>query len=214
MRVKVEGSIVEKTKPCKTNYTHETYSMILNNLTPMRSERLHEKVKRFRFLTFTNIYIMENKVHFYVAGEDNLMKDFIQHIMFNQMIRIDDMVINIKSISPLPNLPTKDIYKFKTKLVINVNKNGKTQLCEDMDIVKERVIKNTLSKAKTLGIDGKIRDIVIHNPKHNIEKYKNGHINSWRCIVEMDCDYDIANMVYNVGLGENTASGHGFLWEA
>lgn len=212
MRIKVEGRIIEKTSN-KTNYTHSTYSMILNNLTPDSAKLMHKKVKRFRFLTFTNIFIMEDKAHFYVAGEDDLINDFIAHLSFNQIVRIGDMVLNVINISPLSKLKEKEQYLFKTKLIINVNVNGKTTLCDDLSIVKERIIKNTLTKANKMGIKGNFRDLEIINPKRNIEKYKNGHINSWKCRVRLDCDYEVANLVYNVGVGENTATGHGFLWE-
>ena len=213
MRVKISASIIEKTSN-KTNYTHETYSMILNHLKSTTSKEIHQKKKFFRLLTFTNICINKDQIHFYVAGEDQLLQEFIEHISFTQIIKIGDIVAKVTKIQELTQLiKTKnDTYKFKSKVIININKDGKTQLCNDFKVVEERLVKNSIAKAKELGYEGDI-EIKLINPKHTFVNYKNGHVNSWRCMLEIKGDYDIVNTIYNVGIGENTASGHGFLWE-
>lgn len=98
MRIKVYGQIIEKTKIEKTNYNHEIQSMILNKLSPKTAQKLHKKEKFFRLLTFTNICIDRNKgnAHFYMSGEDILINEFIQNIIHDNVIRIDDMVLVVK----------------------------------------------------------------------------------------------------------------------
>jgi CRISPR/Cas system endoribonuclease Cas6 (RAMP superfamily) len=215
LRIKVSGKIIEKSKPNKRNYSHETQSMILNKLSPKTASELHEKKKFFRFLTFTNICINNNSntAHFYIAGKDELVSEFIQNMIFDNIIKIDDMVI-VAKIEQMTELPIKEKYRFKTKLVVNLydNELHKPKLCEDMSILKERLIKNTLDKCKQLGIEGNL-DINIINPFKVVDKYKAGHIFSWKCNLEIIGDYDVVNTIYNVGIGENTFTGNGFLWE-
>lgn len=215
MRIKIYGQIIEKTKPNKTNYGHEIQSMILNKLSPKTAQRLHKKEKFFRLLTFTNICIDKHQknAHFYISGEDSLINEFIQNIIYDNIIRIDDMVLVVK-IQQLEDLPRKKEYNFKTKLVVNIydKEQQKAKLCEDLKMVKEKLIKNCLTKCNQLGIQGDI-NIDILNPQKVVNKYKNGHIFSWKCNLKIDGDYDVINTIYNVGIGENTFTGNGFLWE-
>lgn len=214
MRIKISTKILEKRIPHKRNYTHEVYAMILKNLPSDTAEYLHAKVKRFKMLTFTNVYMKYDNAHFYVAGKDEIITEFIKYISFNQMIRIGDMVLMIEGIEELPKLEEKSEYHFKSSVIVNMMVDGKTRLMEDMGIMKYRLIKIAKDKAAELGIpDGNI-DISIINPEKVYTKYSDKqHINSWKCILKMKGDYEVINTLYNIGAGENTASGHGFLWE-
>lgn len=211
MRIRIEGKIIEKAKAFKTNYSHEIYAMILNNLNPDTAKNIHSKEKFYRLFTFTNIYIESQKVHFYISGEDSLVKEFISSILANQLIRIDDMVINIISIQPLPQLTLKDKYNFKSDVIVNIMNNEKTVLSDDVRYMEERLNRNAINKAKLLGYSGNI-EIKIKSPKLSVKKYKNGHIRSWKCILEVQGDYNVINTIYNVGCGENTSTGSGFMW--
>lgn len=225
MRVKIKGKIIEKNKPQKTNYSHEIYSMILNNLSVDNAKILHNsKGKVFKLLTFTNICINKDEdsksdiLHFYVSGNDDLIKDLIKHLEFNQICKIDDITLIIQKIELLSNLQKKnnnDTYKFKSKLIINIFKDNKNQLADDFEYIQERLKTNALKKAEILNINnnGEINFKII-NPKISVERYKAGHIKSWKCQLEVKGDYELINLIYNVGVGENTATGHGFLWES
>lgn len=214
MRIKIQAQIIEKTKPLKTNYSHEIYSMILNQLSTELAQDMHKKEKKFKLLTFTNICINKDLAHFYVAGDDSIVSEFIKYLDFNQLFKIDDMILKVTNISLLPNLVMKDEYMFKTKVIINTYNHelGKNQLTEDLSILKNRLIKNSKDKAKTYGFDGDIQ-IDIINPKQVLTRYKSGHIFSYKCLLKIKADFNIVNTIYNVGIGENTATGHGFMWE-
>ena len=215
MRLKIKGEIIEKTKPKKTNYKHEVYSMILNNLTTNKAQQIHTKQKFYRLFTFSNLYINQKKLHFYIGGEDKLISEVVQHLMFNQLIRIDDMVIKITNIVPLEDLPKRKEYKFKTDLVVNISKDGKCVLSNDLDYVAERLNIIAKNKYKDLygeEIKGDIK-VEFMEVRKQFNKYKNHHINSWKSIIKVNGDYDLIKLLYNVGIGENTSSGHGFMWE-
>lgn len=215
MRLKIEGNIIEKTKLNKTNYKHEIYSMILNNLDTIRAEKIHQNKKFYRLFTFSNLYINKNKLHFYIGGEDSLITDFINHVMFNQLIRIDDIVVKIINIQPLNNLPEKKEYKFKTDIIINISKDNKCVLSNNLDYISDRI--NIIAKNKYKEIyNEEIRDninVEFLETKKQFNKYKNHHINSWKSIIKITGNHKLINLIYNVGIGENTGSGHGFMWE-
>ena len=117
MRVRIEAKIIEKSKPNKRNYTHETYSMLINNMSQENAVKFHQDKQNYRYITFTNIFINKDRAHFYVAGKDNLILDLLKHITFVQIVRIDDMVIKIDKVEELPDLPVRHSYKFKSSVV-------------------------------------------------------------------------------------------------
>ncbi|WP_027409655.1 CRISPR-associated endoribonuclease Cas6 [Anoxybacteroides tepidamans] len=217
MRIKIQGDIVEKTNLEKWNYTHGIYSMIMNHLPHKTAEKFHKKHKFIRLLTFSDIYFTplysnQGTIHFYVAGEDSLIYEFVEAVSKSILVRIEDMVVAIRKIIPLSSLTKKEKYLFKSKVIINISRNGKTLLLDDIPEVEERLRKNAIHKANLLGKDGDIKFQLI-NPVKNVEQYKNGHIFSWKCKLEVQGDYDVVSTIYEVGCGENTATGHGFLFE-
>lgn len=214
-RIIINFDIVEKLNN-KTNYdNNKIYSMFINNLSSDISKKIHSKEKHIRLFSFSKIYIQGNKAHIYFCGEQNLIEEFIKHISFRQLVRIEDMVLKVINIKQLQELQKKDTYVFKTNFIINrFNKElNKTELMKDMSVVKQRLLKNTLEKARICGVDGDI-DFAILDPKIAVTKYKNGHIFSYRCNLIVKGDYEVVNVIYSLGLGENTSSGHGFLWES
>ncbi|MDF2881248.1 MAG: system protein superfamily [Clostridiaceae bacterium] len=212
MRIKISGQIIEKVNQNKMNYTHGIYSMLLNNINSKSAEMLHLKNKEMRLFTFTNVFIKDDNIHFYLTGEDSFVNEFIESVVKNQLIRIEDMVIVVASIEPVNELVKKDKYLFKTKVIVNIPGKGEERLLSDMEQVALRLKNNAIRKAEKLGIKGDINFNII-NPKRNVEQYKKGHIFSWKCMLEVSGDYDVINAIYNCGAGENTSTGHGFLWE-
>lgn len=217
MRIRVDGIIQEKKQEDKRNYTYGIYAMILSKLRNGTAKKYHTKNKEMRLFTFTNVYIYPPKenvqnAHLYIAGEDSIINQFIQGITKNPSMSVDDMIIDAKSISILPELPQREKYLFKTKVIINIPLNNKTVLLEDIPLVEKRLRANAIRKANLLGKHGDIK-LKIINPEKCVEKYRKGHIFSWKCFLEVTGDYDVINTIYQCGAGENTASGHGFLWE-
>lgn len=216
MRIKLIGDIIEKTKLNKTNYAHEISSMILNNLSPQLSNQLHKKEKFYRTVTFTNTYITNNQMVLYIAGEEYIIEDFIANLQNNNIIRIDDMVIVINKINLLNQLQKSlnNTYLFKSKVIINIfNKEAnKTELANVM-VTQERLLINSINKCEQLGVKRNIQSIKLINPNLCRTKYKNGTIYSYKTNVQVIGDYEMVNTIFNIGMGENTFSGHGFLWE-
>lgn len=215
MRVKIQGTIVEDGCSKDTNYCHEMYSMILFNLSKDNAKIIHEKKRVKRLFTFSKLYINNYDIHFYISGEDKIIKDFINCIMFNQIIRIGDKVINVKNISPLTNLRKKEEYIFKTDFIINEMKNKKVCLSENKEYIKRRILEIAQDKYKIIYDNENLNgfNIDIMSMKQVYTKYKNHHLNSYKSTIKIVGDYDLINLLYNVGIGENTASGHGFVWE-
>lgn len=216
MRVKIIGNIIQKNNNGKTNYNHEIYSMILTNISVERAKTIHSKEKFKRLFTFTNLYHENNSIHLYISGEDSLIKDFVNCLMFNQIVRIGDIVVNITNIQPMQNsLIEKEIYTFKSNFVINDMKNGKVHLTEDMNYLKQRIKEVAISKFNEVNNCFKDFDINIDlvDMKHKYTKYKNHHINYYNAKFKLTGGKDLIDFIYNVGIGENTATGHGFMWE-
>lgn len=216
MRIKVTGLIIENNDVNKTNYNHEVYSMILSNLNIERAKRIHTKTKFKRLFTFTQPYINNDKVHFYLAGEEELIKDFINGIIRNQLIKIGGKVINIISVNELDNkVKVKEEYYFKSKFIVNEMENGKVCLSNNKKYIEERINRIAKDKYKDL-YNEEIKDnlsVEILSMNRKFNKYKNHHINCYDSVVKIKGNNKLVNVIYNVGMGENTASGHGFMWE-
>lgn len=216
MRAKLQGTIIEEKKSINTSYNHEMYSMFLTNISTERAKRIHEKKRFKRLFTFSNLYIKNNEIHFYVSGQDELIKDFINCIMFNQIIRIGDKVINITNIEPLQSiLKEKQEYIFKTNFIVNEKENDKVCLSRNKDYIIKRISQIAKDKYKDIynqDIEENI-DIQILESTHKYTKYKDHHLNSYKATLKVSGDKRLINLIYNVGVGENTASGHGLLWE-
>lgn len=222
MRIVVYGNIIENNQiNFSTNFNHQIYSTFLNNINIETAKRLHKKGKEGRFkrlFTFSTLYIKDSNVHFYVAGEDNLIKDFINNIVKNQIINIDNIIINVTKIDQLENLKEKESYNFKTDFIVNERQNGlkgKACLSKDFDYIKERI--NQIAKDKYKDIYGEDIEENINVKFLDCKKvyttYKNFHLNSYKAKVQLSGSFKLINLIYQVGLGENTSSGHGFCWE-
>lgn len=214
MRIKIIGKIVSKTDLNKTNYSHGIYSMILNVLKPKTSERIHNpNTKEYRLFTFSNIFIKNENFHVYISGEDNLITEMIEGLEKNSMVRIDDMIMVVSKILLCPTLPTKEKYLFKGRVITTEPIDGKKSLIENDTKINERLKQNALGKLKEMNITGDINFEVLKKSKR-VSKYKdNIHHNSWDCLILVSGDYEAIKSIYEVGAGENTATGHGLLWE-
>ncbi|GAA0077575.1 hypothetical protein UT300005_19530 [Clostridium sp. CTA-5] len=214
MRFLINADIIEKRLPNKSNYNYEIYSMIMNNVSPNISKEFHKKNKSFRLITYSNAHIKEDKVHFYIAARDDIAECLIKYLSANLIVRLGDMVIKITKILPMENLKKREKYLFKTSLIVNVSKENKCVLSDEFDYIEKRLKNIAISKAQKCGIDKKCIEFEIINPTHKINKYKDGHVNSWKCFLKVVGDYELINFLYSIsGVGENTATGHGLLWE-
>lgn len=214
MRILIIGEIIEKRLPNKRNYNYEIYSMIMNNLHNEIANGFHKKNKGYRYLSFSNIYINTNRVHFYVVAMDKVAKSLIDHLIANMIVRLGDMVIKITKIIPEAELKEKPKYLFKTNLIVNISKDGKCCLSDEFDYIEKRLAEIAINKAKKCGIEKNDIEFELINPVHKVNRYKDGHVNSWKCFLKATGDYELINFLYTVsGVGENTATGHGILWE-
>ena len=216
MRVYVGGIIIEDENKITTDFYHETYSMFLNNISTERARKIHEKKRFKRLFTFTRLYINDPEVHFYVSGEDEIINEFINTLMFNQLIRIGDKVINVNKIELLDDtLQEKKQYIFKSKFIVNEKEDNKVCLSKNLLYVKKRIGDIARDKYKEIyGVEIN-NDIEVEfiNIKREFTKYKNHHINYYNAELKLRGNRKLINLIYNVGLGENTATGHGFVWE-
>jgi len=217
MRIRIDGVILTKEKPQKRNYTHGIYAMLMEQLKPETAEWFHQNNREIRLLTFTNVYIHGSgregdKVHLYVAGKEEWIQEIIEGMVRHEFIRIEDMTIAVQKITPLPPLAKKDAYLFKTKVILTYPHQRPKRLIEDLDMAERRLHKTILNRAKKVGIEGEVRARMVM-PQRHVEAYKKGHIHSYKTLLEVRGDYDVIATMYEYGVGENTASGHGFLFE-
>lgn len=214
MRIRINGDIISKTKKDLTNYKHSTYSAILNILNDSTSNKIHDlSKKQIKLFSFSNIYIENNKFHFYITGNDDFVNEIINNLSENQIFKLADMILAVKNIELCKELKKKSKYLFKGNIIAKVSINGKNVLLkEDLDI-ENRLKKIALKKLKLLNVDGDISFEII-NKTINISRYKdNLHIPSYKCMLLVKGDYEAIKTIYEVGIGENTATGHGLLWE-
>ena len=216
MRVKIEGKIIEQYNYNNFNLNHETYSMILSNINTNRAKKIHAKKRFKRLFTFSKLFANMNNVHLYVSGEDELVKELVNYIMCNQLIRIGDKVISVTNLQPLNiALEKKNSYTFKTNIIVNEMENGRVSLSKDKEYIKKRI--NEIAKDKYEDIHGRKTneniEVNIVSSKQRYTRYKNHHLNSYDMVLNLKGSDELINLIYNVGVGENTASGHGLMWE-
>lgn len=218
MRIKINGSLIEKTVPNKSNYNYCIYQMILKNLDQNYIRKFNVRQKNMRLFTFTNVYMpkipqINDNLHFYISGEDSIIRQLMNSITISSCQSIGDIKINVSNIEQLTELSKKDCYLFKSNVIINIPQNNKTVLLQNLPLVEERLRTNAVKKAKLLGVQGDVHFSILDYPQKCVEQYKSGHVFSWKCLLKVSGDYEVINVIYNCGAGENTATGHGFLWE-
>jgi CRISPR-associated endoribonuclease Cas6 len=84
---------------------------------------------------------------------------------------------------------------------------------DDFESVVENHLKNKLSKILNAEVDLKVSI-----PKHNSHKVKKIMIKNCvnyanQCQVSISCDKKIAELIYNIGLGQSTGSGFGTIYK-
>ncbi|MBC6003623.1 MAG: CRISPR-associated endoribonuclease Cas6 [Paeniclostridium sordellii] len=214
MRIKVSGDIISKTNINKNNYHHGTYAMILDKIDENLAHNIHNQdSKEYRLFTFSNIYMKENKFHIYISGSDNIINSFIVNIERNNIVRVEDMVLAINRITPCKELIKKDKYLLKGKIITTEVVDGKKKLLVSDKDINTKLKLVSQGKLKSMGVDGDIQfDILKKNIKTS--KYRQGvHIKSYDVLLLVSGEYEAIKTIYEVGIGENTASGHGLLWE-
>lgn len=214
MRIKISGNIISKTNINKNNYHHGIYSMILDNIDENFASNIHNQdSKEYRLFTFSNVYIKEDKFHFYISGADYIINSFIENIEKNNIVRIEDMVLAINKISPCKNLIKKDKYLLKGKVIATEVIDGKKRLLVSDEAINNKLKLVAQGKLKAMGVGGDVQfDILKKIIKTS--KYRQGaHIKSYDVLLLVSGEYDAIKTIYEIGVGENTASGHGLMWE-
>lgn len=215
MRIKVIGEIISKTNPKKTNYHHGIYSMFINNLDEQLSTNIHnQNSKQYRLFTFSNVYIKNNKFHIYISGEDGIIMNFINNIQKNTIVRIEDMILSIQKIDLCKELVKKDRYLLKGKIIATQVLDGKKRLLTDNTEINNKLKYVSMRKLKELNIDGNIEFDVLKKTLKTSRYREGAHIKSYDVLILVSGDYEAIKCIYEVGLGENTSTGHGMMWEA
>ncbi len=214
MRVKISGDIVSKTNINKNNYHHGTYAMIIDNIDEKFASDIHNQdSKEYRLFTFSNVYIKEDRFHLYISGADYIINSFIENIEKSNIVRIEDMILAISRISPCKELTKKDKYLLKGNIIATEVVDGKKKL-----LVSDRDINNKLKfvsqgKLKTMGIEGDIEFEILKKTIRTSQYRQGAHIKNYNVLLLVSGEYEAIKAIYEVGIGENTASGHGLLWE-
>lgn len=214
MRIKVSGNIISKTNLNKNNYHHGTYAMILDNINNNLADEIHDQCsKKYRLFTFSNIHIKDEKFHFYISGLNSIVTSFIESIEKSNIVRIEDMILAINKISPCKELIKKDKYLFKGNIIATEVVDGKKKL-----LVLDKDINSKLKfvsqrKLKSMGIDANIEFDILKKTIRTSQYRRGVHIKSYNIMLLVSGEYEAIKAIYEVGVGENTASGHGLLWE-
>ena len=214
MRIKVLGDIISKTDQNKTNYNHGIYSMFIAKLDEPLSSNIHnQNSKEYRLFTFSNVYIKDDKFHLYISGADYIILNFINNIEKNNIVRIEDMVLVIKKIVPCKELIKKDRYLLKGRIIATEVIDGKKKLLTENKDINEKLKKVSEGKLKVSNINGNIEFDVLKKTLKT-SRYKAGiHIKSYDVLLLVSGNYKAIKYIYDVGIGENTSTGHGLMWE-
>ena len=215
LRIKISGDIISKTNINKNNYHHGTYSMILDNIDDNLSNNIHNQdSKEYRLFTFSNVYIKGEKFHFYISGVDHIINSFIKNIEKSNIVRIEDMILAVNRISICKELNRKDKYLFKGKIIATEVIDGKKKLLLSDKEINTKLKSVSQGKLKNMGIEGNIEFEVLKKITRTSLYRKGAHIKSYDVLLLVSGEYEAIKTIYEVGVGENTASGHGLMWEA
>ena len=105
--------------------------------------------------------------------------------------------------------------KFKGRIIVNEIKDGEVTLSTDMNFIAKRIPQIIRDKFRQIhGFypeDTFNVDIISLNKKFC--KYKDQYLYSYNMIFTARGSSELIKLMYQLGAGENTASGHGFLWQ-
>ncbi|MCU5280422.1 CRISPR-associated protein [Bacillus cereus] len=214
MRIKISGKILSKTNPDKVFYAHELYSMLLGTMNPDKAKEIHNQhSKKFRLFTFSNVYINEDAFHFYVSGMNHFIQEVIDSIEVSNMKRVGDMMLSITNIIAIPELPKKEKYILKGKVITSYTIDGVKVRIEDEQEIEQRLKEIAQRKLQTMGVEGEVHFEIIQKTPVSTHYKDNIYIPSWKSVLLVKGDYEAIQTLYEVGFGENTATAHGLLWE-
>ncbi|GAA0741480.1 CRISPR-associated endoribonuclease Cas6 [Clostridium oceanicum] len=147
--------------------------------------------------------------------------------------KLEDLIIRITEMEKediYDKLKPSEEYIFKAKFIVNIPKDvGKSKkrprLLEDNEELKEKLRKITIDKAidkkvitKEESKTVRLKFDFIRNKKGSYKrmafaKYKNGYVASWKAKLKVKGDFKLIKFIYErAGIGENTSSGHGFIF--
>lgn len=214
LRIKISGDIISKTNINKNNYHHGTYAMILDNIDDNLATNIHNQdSKEYRLFTFSNIYMKEDKFHIYISGADSIINSFIENIEKNNIVRVEDMVLAINRITLCKQLIKKDKYLLKGKIIATEVIDGKKKLLASDKNINDKLEFVAKGKLEAIGIDGNIQFDILKKTIKTSKYRQDAHIKSYDVLLLVSGEYDAIKTIYEVGIGENTASGHGLMWE-
>lgn len=214
MRIKIEAKILSKASDLMS-YNHEMYSMIVENLSKDIAEKNHAKEKFLRTFTFSGPFLDNKKVHFYMSGEDSIIRNFLSNIINKESFRIGNIDCKLLSILYLDAVNFNEKLKFKGRIIVNEIKDGEVTLSTDMNFIAKRIPQIIRDKFRQIhGFypeDTFNVDIISLNKKFC--RYKDQYLYSYNMIFTARGSSELIKLMYQLGAGENTASGHGFLWQ-
>ncbi|WP_283705490.1 CRISPR-associated endoribonuclease Cas6 [Clostridium perfringens] len=217
MRIRIDANIISKTdENIDLHYNHAIYSAILNILPDDISTKIHdENNKTIKYFTFSSVFIKDDNCHFYISGEDDFIMHIIEGLQSNSMLRIKDLILDVYRISELPGLNKKRNYLFKGNIIACEIVNNKKVLIEDDERIEERLQSICEKKLRNRGLEIKPIKFTVISKKRNFLKYKKGVLVGYYSMVFLVTgDYETIQYFYEIGFGENTATGNGIVWEA
>lgn len=215
MRIRIDANIISNIG--EPIYNNQIYSLILNLISDELSKKIHDeeyKTKTMKFFTFSNIYFdNDEQCHFYISGQDCFIEEIIKGIKTDSIVRCGSLILNVNNVSMCNSLVDKRCYLFKGNIIACHHINKKKFLIEDDELIEDRLNQIAKVKLDKLGVDGNV-SIDIINKKIVSTKYKkNIKILAYNSTFLVKGNYEAVKTLYEIGFGENTATGNGLVWE-
>ena len=167
-------------------------------------------------------YIGDNKISFKNGGyimvsayDQDFLVGILTGILKHDQFHLDIMVNGFEY---LPNEVFYDGWNhFKTLTPILLKNNGIFKTLSDNDFIVN-LINQTKRKLKKINPKLNIGDLDIRirkHPNHKIKKIliKNVINKASQCQLSIQCNKEVADLIYHIGIGNSTGSGFGMLYK-
>ena len=209
------------------NHSYELYSSVLNVLkihNPELAEQIHSKGSIPSFCMsellpggrkeFTKDNILAERYILLLSSLNSKIVLEISNALSKEgKLSIDSFNLKIFSIYMKEIKPSSEVLTLVSKGPVVIKNNNKYLTGKDPDF-QEKLVENIKKKYKAAtGKDGKIYFLKVLTAKNKLVKIKEGLIPCTMIKIIISADFELLEVLLNVGVGSKTQMGFGFLEE-
>jgi CRISPR-associated endoribonuclease Cas6 len=162
-----------------------------------------------------NGFVGERYLFFISSENDKLIFSLRDLLEENKKINLFDHKFEIYSLRIRKVEPSSELLMLKTRSPAILKENNHYLYSEDIEEISDSVLRNIKSKyLKAKGKEPNVRFLKIIKIKRKIVGFKNVKLPAFMIYFLISADNDVLKFIMQVGLGNKTKLGYGFIEEA